>query len=88
MDERSRFYLDLFIDLRSELIYFIMQSLLEKRSKNLHCFLSKRENLSPPSCLFCQQPQRFITETSPCAIGNFHKWLLYKCFISLSLIVI
>ena len=29
-----------------------------------------------------------ITETSPCAIGNFRKWLLYKCFMSLSLIVI
>ena len=29
-----------------------------------------------------------ITETSPCAIGNFHKWLLYKCFMSLSLILI
>ena len=28
-----------------------------------------------------------ITETSPCAIGNFRKWLLYKCFMSLSLIV-
>ena len=28
-----------------------------------------------------------ITETSPCAIGDFHKWLLYKCFMSLSLIV-
>ena len=22
----------------------------------------------------------YITETSPCAIGNFRKWLLYKCF--------
>ena len=30
----------------------------------------------------------FITETSPCAIGNFHKWLLYMCFMSLSLIAI
>ena len=30
----------------------------------------------------------FITETSPCAIGNFCKCLLYKCFMSLSLIVI
>ena len=29
-----------------------------------------------------------ITETSPCAFGNFRKWLLYKCFMSLSLIVI
>ena len=29
-----------------------------------------------------------ITETSPCAISTFRKWLLYKCFISLSLIVI
>ena len=29
-----------------------------------------------------------ITETTPCAIGNFRKWLLYKCFMSLSLIVI
>ena len=28
-----------------------------------------------------------ITETSPCALGNFRKWLLYKCFMSLSLIV-
>ena len=30
----------------------------------------------------------FITETSPCAIGNFRKWLLYKCFMNFSLIVI
>ena len=30
----------------------------------------------------------FITETSPCAIGNFCKWLLYKCSISLSSTVI
>ena len=29
-----------------------------------------------------------ITETSPCAVGNFRKWLLYKCFMSLSLIVL
>ena len=29
-----------------------------------------------------------ITETSACAIGNFLKWLFYKCFMSLSLIVI
>ena len=29
-----------------------------------------------------------ITETSPCAIGNCRKWLLYNCFMSLSLIVI
>ena len=29
-----------------------------------------------------------ITETSPCAIGDFHKWLLYKSFMSLSIIVI
>ena len=29
-----------------------------------------------------------ITETSLCAIGNFHKWFLYKCFMSLFLIVI
>ena len=31
---------------------------------------------------------RCITETSPCAIGNFRKWLLYKRFMSVSLIVI
>ena len=29
-----------------------------------------------------------ITETAPCATGNFRKWLLYKCFMSLSLIII
>ena len=29
-----------------------------------------------------------ITESSPCAIGNFRKWLLYWCFMSLPLIVI
>ena len=29
-----------------------------------------------------------ITEPSPCAIRNFCKWLLYKCFMSLSLTVI
>ena len=29
-----------------------------------------------------------IMETSLCAIGNFRKWLLYMCFMSLSLIVI
>ena len=23
---------------------------------------------------------KVITETSPCAIGNFRKWLLYMCF--------
>ena len=28
-----------------------------------------------------------ITESSPCAIGNYRKWLLYKCFMSLSFIV-
>ena len=33
-------------------------------------------------------PDYYITEISPCAIGNFHKWLLYKCFMSLFLIVI
>ena len=27
-------------------------------------------------------------ETSPCAVGNFRIWLLYKCLMSLSLIVI
>ena len=27
--------------------------------------------------------QFVITETFPCAIGYFHKWLLYKCFMSL-----
>ena len=32
--------------------------------------------------------EQTITETSPCAIGNFRKWLLYKSFMSLSLIVI
>ena len=29
-----------------------------------------------------------ITGTSSCAIGNFRTWLLYKCFMSLSLIVL
>ena len=29
-----------------------------------------------------------IMENSPCVVGNFRKWLLYKCFMSLSLIVI
>ena len=32
--------------------------------------------------------KKHVTETSPCAIGNFRKWLFYKCFMSLSLIVV
>ena len=31
---------------------------------------------------------RRITETFSCAVGNFRKWILYKCFMSLSLIAI
>ena len=41
-------------------IYFMMQSLLEIRSKNLLFFLLSKRVGSLPSCLFCQQPQRFL----------------------------
>ena len=40
------------------------------------------------SAQFSEMAFVYITETSHCAIGNFRKWLLYKCFMNLSLIVI
>ena len=44
--------------------------------------------IAESSCSPLLPTGHFIMETSPCAIGNFRKWLLYKCFMSLSLIVI
>ena len=38
----------------------IMQSLLGKRSKSLHCFLSTRGSLQSAILFICQRPQRFL----------------------------
>ena len=42
------------------LIYFIMQSLLEKEAKTYLVFLLSEKACSSPTYLFCQQPQPFL----------------------------
>ena len=45
------------------LIYFIMQSLLKKRSKNLHCFPSKRESLQTAILFIFSTAAAILTQT-------------------------
>ena len=57
-------------------------------------YFTTRSNLVPYDFVWEKNTMDFseiivvITETSPCAVGNFRKWLLYKCFMSLPLIAI
>ena len=80
----SRFYPAISIDLRSERdksVYFwslcdYLQSLLGKRSKHCLVFLLSEKTCSPPSCLFCQQPQQLL-----------RKQILWNLLLSVHLVV-